>query len=86
MVQTQVSPPSSKARQQQSEFSLQDRYTVESGRIILSGIQALARLPIDQHRADMRRGLHTGSLITGYRGSPIGVLDMVLEQIPGSVG
>ena len=83
MVQTQVSPPSSKARQQQSEFSLQDRYTVESGRIILSGIQALARLPIDQHRADMRRGLHTGSLITGYRGSPIGVLDMVLEQIPG---
>ena len=85
MVQTQVSPPSSKARQQQSEFSLQDRYTVESGRIILSGIQALARLPIDQHRADMRRGLHTGSLITGYRGSPIGVLDMVLEQIPGLV-
>ena len=48
----------------------------------MSGIQALARLPLDQHRADKTRGLHTAGLITGYRGSPIGVLDFVLEGIP----
>lgn len=64
------------------EFSLRDRYALEEGRIALGGMQALARLPMDQHRADRRRGLHTASLITGYRGSPLGGLDIVLEQIP----
>ena len=64
------------------EFSLRDRYALEEGRIALSGMQALARLPMDQRRADQRRGLHTASLITGYRGSPLGGLDIVLEQIP----
>ncbi|MDE2749594.1 MAG: indolepyruvate ferredoxin oxidoreductase family protein [Chloroflexota bacterium] len=66
-----------------AEFTLEDRYTVDSGRVIMSGIQALARLPMDQHRADKRRGLRTASLITGYRGSPLGALDFVLESIPG---
>ena len=65
-----------------AEFTLEDRYRAESGRVIMSGIQALARLAMDQHRADERRGLHTASLITGYRGSPLGVLDFVLERIP----
>ena len=64
------------------EFSLRDRYALEEGRIALGGMQALARLPMDQHRADKRRGLHTASLVTGYRGSPLGGLDIVLEQIP----
>ena len=63
-------------------FSLQDRYTLEKGRIVLGGMQALARLPMDQHRADRRRGLRTASLITGYRGSPLGGLDTVLGGIP----
>lgn len=64
------------------DFALADRYTVEEGRVILNGTQALARLPMDQHRADKRRGFRTASLITGYRGSPMGIIDMVLEQIP----
>ncbi|MYD10873.1 MAG: indolepyruvate ferredoxin oxidoreductase family protein [Chloroflexi bacterium] len=63
-------------------FTLEDRYTAEDGRVIMSGLQALARLPLDQQRADMARGLHTAGLITGYRGSPIGALDFVLEGIP----
>ncbi len=63
-------------------FSLEDRYTAAEGRVIMSGIQALARLPLDQRRADRARGLHTAGLITGYRGSPIGALDFVLEGIP----
>ena len=78
-------PPTSKAAlgRELADFTLEDRYTVDSGRVIMSGIQALARLPMDQHRADKRRGLRTASLITGYRGSPLGALDFVLESIPG---
>jgi len=47
-------------------FSLDAKYRQEDGTIFLSGIQALVRLPLDQHRADKRRGqpyrLHRGVL------------------------
>ena len=33
-------------------FSLDDKYLLDEGTVILSGIQALVRLPFDQHRAD----------------------------------
>jgi len=62
------------------EFSLEAKYTQERGRIYLSGIQALVRLPLDQHRADKRRGLNTATFISGYRGSPLGGLDQTLER------
>src|SRR5256712_3620211 len=54
----------------------------EEGLIFLSGIQALVRLPLDQPRADRRRGLNTATLISGYRGSPLGGLDLTLERNP----
>ena len=57
------------------EFSLDDKYRREEGVIFLSGIQALVRLPLDQHRADKRRGLRTATLVSGYRGSPLGGLE-----------
>jgi indolepyruvate ferredoxin oxidoreductase len=63
-----------------ADFSLSDKYERESGLIYLSGIQALARLPLDQHRADRRRGLHTGTFISGYRGSPLGGYDAELDR------
>src|SRR5216684_2259769 len=56
-------------------FSLDAKYTQEEGRVFLSGIQALVRLPLDQHRADQRRGLRTATFISGYRGSPLGGVD-----------
>ena len=62
------------------EFSLDAKYTLERGRIYLSGIQALVRLPLDQHRADRARGLRTATFISGYRGSPLGGLDQTLER------
>ncbi len=62
------------------DFSLDAKYRKEHGTIFLSGIQALVRLPLDQHRADKRRGLDTATLISGYRGSPLGGLDQTLER------
>ena len=64
------------------DFSLDAKYRQEEGTIFLSGIQALVRLPLDQHRADRRRGLNTATLISGYRGSPLGGLDLTLERNP----
>jgi indolepyruvate ferredoxin oxidoreductase len=64
------------------DFSLDAKYRQEDGTIFLSGIQALVRLPLDQHRADRRRGLNTATLISGYRGSPLGGLDLTLERNP----
>jgi indolepyruvate ferredoxin oxidoreductase len=65
------------------DFSLDAKYRQESGLIFLSGVQALVRLPLDQHRADRRRGLNTATLVSGYRGSPLGGLDLTLERNPG---
>jgi indolepyruvate ferredoxin oxidoreductase len=64
------------------DFSLDAKYRQQEGVIFLSGIQALVRLPLDQHRADQRRGLNTATLISGYRGSPLGGLDLTLERNP----
>src|SRR4026208_2284392 len=63
------------------EFSLDAKYTQEDGTVFLSGTPALVRLPLDQHRADRRRGLRTATFISGYRGSPLGGLDQTLERM-----
>jgi len=63
-----------------ADFTLNERYEKESGVIFLSGIQALARLLLEQHRRDKRAGLNTGGFVSGYRGSPLGGLDQVLWQ------
>ncbi len=60
--------------------TLDDKYVQESGRIYLSGIQALVRLPLMQRHRDQAAGLNTGGFISGYRGSPLGVYDNALWQ------
>jgi indolepyruvate ferredoxin oxidoreductase len=52
-------------------YELEDRFRLEDGRVFLSGVQALARLPVDQLRLDRRRGLHTAAFVSGYQGSPV---------------
>lgn len=49
--------------------------TREEGVVHIGGIDALVRLTLDQIRADERRGLKTGMFVSGYRGSPVGMLD-----------
>ena len=60
------------------EASLDDRYLSRSGRIYLSGIQALVRLPMMQRRRDLAAGHNTAGYISGYRGSPLGGYDQQL--------
>ena len=60
--------------------SLDDKYSQEAGRVFLTGIQALVRLPLMQRQRDVENGLHTGCFISGYRGSPLGALDQQLWQ------
>lgn len=57
------------------DYSLSDRYARQEGRVLLSGVQALARIPIDQLRRDRAIGLHTAAFLSGYPGSPLGGLD-----------
>ena len=63
-----------------ADFTLEDRFIREEGAVALSGVQALLRVAIDQHHADKRRGLNTATLVSGYRGSPLGGLDLLLQN------
>src|SRR5688572_4837861 len=58
--------------------SLEDKYTLPSGRIYLSGVQALVRLAMVQRSRDLAAGLNTAGFISGYRGSPLGGFDQSL--------
>ncbi|MDP1652851.1 MAG: indolepyruvate ferredoxin oxidoreductase family protein [Rhodocyclaceae bacterium] len=60
--------------------TLEDKYTVESGRVYLTGSQALTLLPMLQRRRDLAAGLNTAGYISGYRGSPLGAYDLALWQ------
>ena len=61
-----------------SKADISNLFTQEEGSIHLGGIDALVRLTLDQVRTDARRGLKTGMFISGYRGSPVGMLDAAL--------
>jgi indolepyruvate ferredoxin oxidoreductase len=57
---------------------LEEKYALESGRVYLTGVQALVRLPLAQRQWDARQGLDTAGFVSGYRGSPLGGLDQAL--------
>jgi indolepyruvate ferredoxin oxidoreductase len=62
------------------EFSLQQRYEAAPKQILVTGIQALVRLPIDLMRADRAKGWNTAAFISGYQGSPLGGYDRELQS------
>jgi indolepyruvate ferredoxin oxidoreductase len=63
--------------------TLGDRYELVDGRIFLTGVQALVRLLLDQHRADHAAGLRTATFVSGYQGSPLAGFDKELAGLGG---
>ena len=60
------------------KISLDDKYTLDTARAYMTGIEALVRLPMLQHQRDQERGLNTAGFISGYRGSPLGTVDQAI--------
>jgi indolepyruvate ferredoxin oxidoreductase len=58
-----------------------ERYEATTGRVLLTGVQALARAPIDQRRLDDAAGLSAAGFISGYPGSPLAGFDLELERM-----
>ncbi|MBS0393437.1 MAG: indolepyruvate ferredoxin oxidoreductase family protein [Proteobacteria bacterium] len=61
-----------------SDVTLDDKYERRHGRVLLSGTQALVRLPLEQRARDQAAGLNTAGYVSGYRGSPLGGYDQQL--------
>ncbi|TIC80566.1 indolepyruvate ferredoxin oxidoreductase family protein [Crenobacter intestini] len=59
--------------------TLADKYLQPTGLVLMSGIQALVRLTMLQRDHDRARGLNTAGFVTGYRGSPLGGVDLAME-------
>ena len=72
-------PIDAAVRQALAQASLDDKYLQTQGRVFMSGIQALVRLPMMQHQLDRRGGHDTAGFISGYRGSPLGSYDQSLQ-------
>ena len=59
----------------QFQATLNDKYQLSEGRVVLTGSQALVRLMLLQAQRDTLQGLNTGGFVSGYRGSPLGGVD-----------
>ncbi|MGI8894968.1 MAG: indolepyruvate ferredoxin oxidoreductase family protein [Casimicrobiaceae bacterium] len=63
-----------------ADVRLDDKYTLESGRVYLNGIQALTRLLIMQRVRDAAAGLNTAGFVSGFQGSPLNNMDKTLWE------
>ncbi|MBM1687986.1 indolepyruvate ferredoxin oxidoreductase family protein [Sulfitobacter geojensis] len=62
------------------KISLNDRFDLERSPVLLNGTQALVRLMLMQAARDRAAGLNTAGLVTGYRGSPLGAVDLQMAK------
>jgi indolepyruvate ferredoxin oxidoreductase len=62
------------------DVDLADRYRSGGGPVLLTGVQAIARMLVEQHAADLAAGLNTATFVSGYQGSPLGGLDQTLAK------
>ena len=63
---------------QRPDYRLEDNLWADGGAVFLTGTQALVRLPLMQRALDQARGLDTRGFVSGYRGSPLGMLDQAI--------
>lgn len=73
---TKVSEPT------RSDFDLASRYRTSSGPVLMTGVQAIPRLLVEQHERDLRAGKRVATFVSGYQGSPLAALDKLLAGIP----
>ena len=62
------------------DVSLHDKYDLSKRHVLLNGTQALVRLMMMQRARDVAAGLDTAGYVTGYRGSPLGAVDMQMQR------
>ena len=62
------------------QISLNDRYDLDRSPVLLNGTQALVRLMLMQKARDAKAGLNTAGYVTGYRGSPLGGVDLNMAK------
>lgn len=60
------------------DVALDDKFDLSKERIFLSGAQAVIRMLLMQRERDRLAGLNTAGFVSGYRGSPLGGLDLQL--------
>ncbi|MGV3652594.1 MAG: pyruvate ferredoxin oxidoreductase, partial [Noviherbaspirillum sp.] len=60
------------------DYRLEDNLWARGGQVFLTGTQALVRLLIMQRERDAERGWNTRGFVSGYRGSPLGMLDQAI--------
>jgi len=60
------------------DYQLKDNIWAPQGAVFLSGTQALVRLMLMQRQHDERQQWNTRGFISGYRGSPLGMVDQVI--------
>ena len=58
-----------------ADYALADNLAAPAGAVFLTGTQALIRLPLMQHALDRAAGVNSQGFISGYRGSPLGMVD-----------
>ncbi|WP_108484276.1 indolepyruvate ferredoxin oxidoreductase family protein [Oceaniglobus ichthyenteri] len=63
------------------DVTLHDRYDLKKDQVLITGTQALVRLMLMQKARDRAAGLNTAGYVTGYRGSPLGAVDMAMTQV-----
>ena len=61
---------------------LSERYRTSSGPVLITGVQSIARLLVEQHERDRRAGKRIATFVSGYQGSPLAGLDRLLASIP----
>lgn len=62
------------------DVSLHDKYDLTKTEVLLNGTQALVRLMLMQRARDVAAGLNTAGYVTGYRGSPLGSVDVQMTR------